>query len=351
MHVVFDNIIFALQKAGGISVVWQELLNRAIKDSSYQKTILDYPSLNVCRQALDLREDALTLPMRMLERYRQPAYQVKDNTIFHSSYFRILTQDNIQNITTIHDLTYHHYRSGLPKAVHIAQERYALAHSAGVICVSENTKRDLLSCYPHLQEDKVRVIYNGVGKHFMPLPKVEKKEFLLFVGNRAAAYKRFDVAVGVAQRTHSELVIIGSPLTSDEERYLNQALGRHQYRTVSNLPNEALNKYYNEALCLIYPSDYEGFGIPVIEAQKAGCPVICQDTSSLSEIAQGSALLVPHKPSNVLIDEMSSLVNQLRNGQIPMEPLRQKGFMNARRFSWDNTYRDTIDFYRSVLYH
>ncbi len=349
MHVVFDNIIFALQKAGGISVVWQELLNRAIRDNSYQKTILDYPSRNVCRQALNLGKDAATLPMRTLERYRQPAYQARDNTIFHSSYFRVLTPRNIQNITTIHDLTYHYYRKGLPKAVHIAQERYALAHSAGVICVSESTKRDLLHFYPHLQEDRVRVIYNGVGEHFMPLSDAEKKGFLLFVGNRAAAYKRFDVAVGVAKRTHSELVVIGSPLTSDEERYLNQTLGQHQYRAVTNLPNEALNKYYNEALCLMYPSDYEGFGIPVIEAQKAGCPVICQDISSLPEITQGSALSVPHLPANMLVGEISSLVNQLRNGQIPVDPLRQNGFVNAKRFSWDNTYQQTIDFYCSVL--
>lgn len=349
MHVVFDNIIFALQKAGGISVVWQELLNCAIKDSSYQKTILDYPSQNVCRQALELREDVVTLPMRTLERYRQPSYQVKDNTIFHSSYFRVLTQRNMQNITTIHDLTYHYYRKGLPKAVHIAQERYALAHSAGVICVSESTKRDLLHFYPHLQEDKVRVIYNGVGEHFMPLSDTEKKGFLLFVGNRAATYKRFDVAVGVARKTHSELVIIGSPLTACEEQYLNLALGDQFYKVVTNLPNEALNKYYNEALCLIYPSDYEGFGIPVIEAQKAGCPVICQDTSSLPEITQGSALPVPHLPANMLVDEISSLVNQLRNGQIRVESLRQNGFVNAKRFSWDNTYQQTIDFYRSML--
>jgi len=347
MHIVFDNIIFSLQKAGGISVVWYELLRRAMQDTSYSKTFLDYASRNVCRQALALKEDTVALPLRVMERYRSPQYKMK-SAIFHSSYFRIAAQRDVQNITTVHDLTYHYYRKGLPKAVHLAQERYALAHSAGIICVSENTKQDLLNLYPHLQEDSIRVIYNGVGECFRPISTTEKKDYLLFVGNRAASYKRFEVAVRVARQTHSMLVIIGSPLTPDEESYLNYALGKSQYRLVANLPNEALNTYYNEALCLLYPSDYEGFGIPVIEAQKAGCPVLCQDTSSLPEITRGSALLVPHQSTDALVAEMSDMVIQLRNGRIPIAPLQQKGFANAARFSWDNTYQQTLHFYRSI---
>lgn len=349
MHVVFDNIIFSLQRAGGISVVWQELLQRAVNDSTFRKTILDYPSQNVCREGLHIEEDILSLPMRFMERYRDPDYHAGRDSIFHSSYFRILRQKDVKNIVTVHDLTYHYYRSGLPKWVHLAQEQYALKHSAGVICVSENTKRDLLIHYPYLKEDRIRVIYNGVNENFRPLTTVEKKDFLLYVGNRDAAYKHFDVAVEVACVTHSPLVIIGNALSPREENHLNQVLGKDHYRLISNLPNEALNSYYNEALCLLYPSDYEGFGIPVIEAQRAGCPVVCQDTSSLSEIAKDSALLVPHGETKALVNEISDVVRQLRNGQIHLEPLRQKGFVNAQRFSWGNTYKETIEFYHSIL--
>ena len=346
MHVIFDDIIFSLQPAGGISVVWQELLSRALTDPSFEKTFLEYPSNNVCRRSLHLEQDTIELKKRLMERYRSPQFRAEAPMIFHSSYFRILP--NTLNITTVHDLTYHYYRHGLPKAVHLEQERYAVEHSAGIICVSENTKQDLLQHYPTLCEDRIRVIYNGVGEHFKPLDGVERKDYILFVGNRAATYKNFEVAVRVAHNTHTVLMIIGAPLTKNEKKYLDETLGKDRYRSVTNLPNEALNNYYNEALCLIYPSDYEGFGIPVIEAQKAGCPVICQETSSLTEIANGSALLIPHLPVKALTDAMSEAVFQLRNGQIDINTLRQKGFENAKRFSWDETYRQTIEFYHTI---
>ena len=166
MNVVLDNIIFTLQRYGGISVVWTELLRRARIDKDLQVTELDYTK---------------DLTPRFMERYRVPAFKPQEPTLFHSSYFRILPDSSVKNITTVHDLTYHFYRHGLAKAVHLWEERRALRHSEAIICVSENTKRDLLRFYPWYPEQKIHVVYNGVGDEFFPIPSVEKKGFLLYV--------------------------------------------------------------------------------------------------------------------------------------------------------------------------
>lgn len=310
MKLILDNIIFSLQRTGGISVVWNELLSRARVDKDIRLTELDY-------------RDAMTA--RRLERYRTPAYQADTPAIFHSSYFRVLPQPGVYNVTTVHDLTYHFYRHGLPKAVHLWEEQRALRHSEAIICVSENTKRDLLRIYPWVKEEQVHVVYNGVSDAFYPIPSVEKKGYLLFIGNSAVAYKRFDVAQNVARLTGLEL------------------------RTVSHVTQEQLNRCYNEALCLLYPSDYEGFGLPILEAQKAGCPVIAQDTSSIPEVMGPDGLMVEHDTPQRMAEAMAEQVRQLLSR--PTDTIVRSGIENANRFSWDTMYRQIKQVYENICYN
>ena len=307
MKVVFDNIIYNLQRYGGISVVWNELLSRARTDRDLQVTELDY------RQARS---------PRFMERYRIPDYIADTPAIFHSSYFRVLPQEGVHNVTTVHDLTYHFYRSGLAKAVHLWEERRALQHSEAIICVSENTKRDLLQFYPWLDESRISVIYNGVSELFCPISSVQKKGYLLFVGNSHADYKRYDVAQEVARLTGLELV------------------------TAAGVSPEQLNVMYNEALCLLYPSDYEGFGIPVIEAQRAGCPVIAQRHSSIPEVIGEKGLLIQHDTPARMAAEMADIVRQLQSR--PTQAIIEAGLENAKRFSWDKTYQQVKQVYENI---
>lgn len=307
-NIVFDNIIFSLQRFGGISVVWNELLSRARTDAELNVTELDY------------RKDRKS---RFMERYRQPDWTPNQPTLFHSSYFRICTHPMVKNITTVHDLTYHFYRHGLPKAVHLWEEERALRHSEAVVCISENTKRDVLRAYSWLEEDKIHVVYNGVSDTFFPIPSVQKQGYLLYMGNSAAEYKRYDVAQEVARLT-------GLPLV-----------------TASGVTAEQLNRYYNEALCLIYPSDYEGFGLPILEAQKAGCPVIAQRASSIPEVIGDGGWLVAHDTPQRMAAEMADVVRQIQSQSV--RDVVKRGMENAKRFSWDNTYQQTKQVYKCLM--
>ena len=308
MQIVFDNIIYSLQRYGGISVVWNELLKRARTDTRLEVTELDYTQM----------------PYRWLERYRIPDWKPTGPTLFHSSYFRFCPDPSVKNITTIHDLTYHFYRRGLAKAVHLWEEERAIRHSAAVICVSEHTKRDVLNAYPWLNENQVHVVYNGVGEEFFPIPSVKKQGYLLYVGGGKAAYKRLDVARMVAQQTGLPLLQVASP----------------------DITREQLNRYYNEAVCLLYPSDYEGFGLPILEAQKAGCPVIAQRTSSIPEVIGPNGLLVQHDTPERMAQEMTAIVHQLISR--PTQAIIADGIQNAKRFSWDKTYQQTQQVYEDI---
>ncbi len=310
MKVVFDNIIYTLQRFGGISVVWNELLSRARKDKDLQVSELDYVN---------------RMKPRLMERYRFPDYKAETPAIFHSSYFRVLPQKGVFNVTTVHDLTYHFYRRGLPKAVHLWEEERALRFSEAVVCISENTKRDLLHFYPWYPEEKITIAYNGVSDAFYPMKSAEKKGFLLFVGNSTAEYKRYDVAQAVSRLTGIELV------------------------TASNVTREELNQLYNEALCLLYPSDYEGFGLPVLEAQKAGCPVIAQRASSIPEVIGPNGLMVAHSTPERMAEEMAEIVRELQSR--PTTDIVADGIENAKRFSWDKSYEQVKKVYENIYYH
>lgn len=353
MQLILDNIVFSLQRTGGISVVWSEIERRAAAEQDISLRVLDYPSDNLSRKEISLRQEQLmAMPYRRLERYRCPDFKPQEEAIFHSSYFRILPDAHVKNVTTIHDLTYHYYRHGPARAVHLWEEERALRHSERIICVSNNTKKDLLHFYPWLNEEKIHIVYNGVNEAFRPIQQTQKAtpyepgEYLLYVGNRSVGYKRFDTAVAVAKQLKRPLVIVGAPLSKEEESYLTCELGPGHFHGCGYKTEQELALIYSQAFCLIYLSDYEGFGIPVIEAQRCGCPVLIQRISSLPEVAGAEALYVECSKEQHIAEEAVSLLQQV--SQKNLSKVIEAGLRNAQRFSWDRCYQETLNVYRSL---
>ena len=150
--IYLDNIIFSLQKAGGISVVWAEHLSKMVqnKQNFYVLERSDAHK-NIFRQNLIIpREriiDTKNIPL-ILDRYLNPSLSTFKGGIFHSSYFRVVANRKIKNVTTVHDFTYEYYSSYIKRTLHCSQKYYALRHSDAIICISENTKKDLLKFLP-----------------------------------------------------------------------------------------------------------------------------------------------------------------------------------------------------------
>ena len=145
--------------------------------------------------------------------------------------------------------------------------------------------------------------------------------------------------------TQENLVIAGGEkLSVQEQELLNTCLGPAHYKWVGRVDNAELNRLYNQAKCLVYPSAYEGFGIPPIEAQKAGCPVIAMNSSSLPEVVKDSGILLDNLTSASLKDALSLL-------SFPTERqnLIVAGLKNSKRFSWDLTFQQTMNVYNTLM--
>lgn len=351
INVIYDNVVFSLQKSGGISVYWKELLERIKSDNSVELKILEYPEAdsNIFRKSLmfDLNQiEVLNLfPSVRIRRYFNPRVSVDISTIFHSSYYRTAKGSHIKNIVTVHDFTYEKKIRSLVGKIHIFQKRKALEIADGIICISENTKKDMLELYPYLMNKNIRVIYNGFNSFDYKHNENKMIEnSVLFVGARKG-YKNFGKAVLIVSELHDlSLTIVGPPLDSNEKTYLDRVLP-NRYQSFSHVSNEELNELYNKSICLLYLSEYEGFGIPILEAMSAGCPVIALKKSSIPEVAGEAGLLFTSIDNKILQNTIESLRynHTMRNEQIEL------GLRNAKRYSWDNCYKELLEFYQEVL--
>ncbi|MDE6398547.1 MAG: glycosyltransferase family 4 protein, partial [Clostridiales bacterium] len=335
MHIVYiDTVIFDLQHAGGISVYWYEIIKRMLADESVDPYFLvsDTPKNN-------LYWDKLTLPENKIvrcntNRYRAVNYKEQRDHVFISSYYRYSVNKNAYNVTVVHDFTYELYAHGLRKWVHHWQKSKAVKKSQQVICISQNTQKDMhrfCKC-----KCPSSVVYNGVSDAYKVLTEeelkerliafqnserdiIENKPFVLWVGGRAG-YKNWKSGVALFKTLPQEyyMISVGGGKPTDEEK---QLLGEWENRHIwlSAVDEDKLCVLYNKAYCLLYLSEYEGFGLPVAEAQQCGCPVVALNRSSLPEIAVNSCLV------HLFVDTPAVL------------PILQHD-ISEYRFCWEQTY-------------
>jgi len=230
-----------------------------------------------------------------------------------------------------------------------------------VLTVSESSKRDILR-FVNINPEKIDVIYNGYDERFAIEPKEEDvvrvreryqlhDEFVLYAGN-VKPHKNLERLIDAFHLVrnkgldHLKLVLIGAEIS--KYAALRRAVHRHQLhkyvRFLGYLPEETLAVMYRLAGVFVFPSLYEGFGLPPLEAMASGTPVVTSNVSSLPEVAGDAAVLVnPYDPAaiaegiyQVLTDE------QLRRG------LRQRGLARARQFSWEDSARRVREVYQQV---
>lgn len=351
MKLYIDMIAFYLQRAGGITSVWKELIIRMLEDGLDVILILqNVECKNIYfNHIMELAPNVIYEKGNnvRINRYLPIRCHMEKGSKFFSTYYRISTDRSFHQYVIVHDFTYEHYVKGIRKLVHSWQKKTAVKCADAIVCVSENTKKDLLQFYPWARKKDIYVIYNGVSGVYRPCYDIEFIEeldkyndipFLLYVGSRAV-YKRFDFAVRMAKKCGYRLVIIGGgELNKEEIALLNEGV-KDNYLHISELSDEKLNLVYNKAFALIYPSEYEGFGLPIIEAQRAGCPVITCKGSSISEIVKEELLI-----ENYSWQEVLKLVSKLESEE-KRKVICLEGFANAEKYSWEKAY----DQYKKAL--
>lgn len=341
MKITLDGIIFSLQQAGGVSVYFRTLLKSLSVEKFDATLIIEEP---LSQQLDDYHEKISTISRkaRRFERYRSCRLPEK-KSIFHSSYYRLPENTNSPTVVTVHDFTYERFSRGPSQWVHSKQKFAAIRAAQAVICISEATRQDFIEFVGETKGQTVHVIHNGVGDIFQPVETgLAKGLFILFVGERAG-YKNFNLVLSALKYLPDlELYCVGGGAFKTYE--LN-GVSDDLLRRIHHLgfvTDEELNALYNRATCLVYPSRYEGFGIPVIEAMRAGCPVVTTNCKAVLEVG-GNALTVAYEDDpRILADAILKTMSSDRNELI------QKGMAVAQGYSWENTHRQTLGVYQSL---
>jgi glycosyltransferase involved in cell wall biosynthesis len=335
----FDNIIYRLQKAGGISNYWQEITSRIIQTSSYQ-----------IQQTEGNR----------LTRYL-PVLSTAD--IFHSSYYRQpLSFNKTKTVVTIYDFIYEFgFIKTIGKEINIRQTSKAIQNADAIICISENTKKDFLLLYPELSDRHyiyvtklgTSLTNNYIDRELASLKineliKQRKEQYILFVGGRKY-HKNFNVALlafaeSYLPKSDYLMVCVGSKFSDSEEEAIANLELQQKVIVLENVTSYDLQILYQNAFALLYPSLYEGFGLPPLEAMSCGCPVIASNTSSIPEVVSNAGILVD--PKN--IDEIKLALEAFLDSNYRHSYI-QKGLARAKLFSWDEAAQQHIEIYKALV--
>ncbi len=356
VKIFLDNIIYTKTLNGGVSNYWFELTKFLMKQENIELAFFEDEKAksNFHRKELPISTNKIitTKSTPVLSRLMPIKYKTEEEFIYHSSYFRKLSGAKNQiEITTVYDFIHNYYSTFLNKTVHNNLKFNAIKRSKGIICISHTTYNDLKKFCPPKAHQKAEVIHVGVSDDYYPLLNFKPKgsilekyslemDYLLFIGGRTN-YKNFDFAAAVINHnTKLKLVIVGGGSLTDKERQLfsDEALQRIHF--IPSVRNEELNILLNHAIALLYPSSYEGFGIPVVEAMRAGCPVIGLNNSTINEVASQSALLL----DKLDISQFEQHIENLRNNDF-RKKIIHSGFEESQKYSWEKSSRETFEFY------
>lgn len=258
--------------------------------------------------------------------------------------FLLLALQRDQTVVVCHDLvTLLNSRASWPHTQWYRVQLRYMARAKSIICISENTRKDLLQFCPFIASDKIKVVYNGIEKFwFDDTPaqtdvmreKIPGKKFFLMVGTDAWN-KNFGAVISalqIFQQPDFVLVKIGG-LSGMHQAELRGAGLQLQVIHIPEVADEELKWFYKNTEALIFPSLHEGFGWPVLEAMACGCAVIASHASSVPEVAGGAAVYVdPHKP-----EDIAEAMNKIMNNSKLKAELRILGKKQASAFSWEAT--------------
>jgi glycosyltransferase involved in cell wall biosynthesis len=358
MRILYDGQIFRLQPAGGINRYFASLISRLPQDdiptiAGAGRRPVNFPT----HPNLRLNRLLPVLPGRFSGaylRHARPPFPTWD--VAHPTYYQLTRETRYSDykmpvVVTAHDFIHALYPDLMieSKAV-AAQQTEAFEAAAAIICVSQNTRNDLLSFFPHL-ENKTTVIYHGIevsGDLPAASESVPEEPYFLYVGSRSS-YKNFNrLLVSFAKACNSDPTLrlcVAGPDFSESERWLIFDLGLKERILSVRHPSDAhLTALYRHSLALLYPSRYEGFGIPPLEAMACGTVAVTSNTSSLPEVVGDAGItLDPMNP-----DDWTDIILHLARSPEIRQPFIEKGKLQSAKFTWEETARQTVAVYQKV---
>jgi glycosyltransferase involved in cell wall biosynthesis len=365
------------RSAGINRYIYNVLVNLAKQEGSHRFTAFlsdkNFPCTGHLHQQLS-RLPTVKPPVRIFwEQFVQPWILWRQGfDLLHSMAFVVPLWSPCPSLVTVYDLSFLRYPENfrMGNRLYLSQVmRFSASRANHFIAISEHTARDMVR-FLGIEPDRISVIHCGVEKHFHPLPSHRIEQFrrekglpermILYLGtieprkNIGSLIKAYhgllETWTGPAPGgSRPGLVIAGGKGWGCEEVFAlveKLELG-DQVMFPGFVPDKELPLWYNAAECFAYPSLYEGFGLPALEAMACGTPVITSNSSSLPEVVGQAGLTVMAED----VEELADALRRMLTDSDLQDRLRQQGVQRAARFSWEETTRQTLMVYDQVLGH
>jgi glycosyltransferase involved in cell wall biosynthesis len=363
MKILYDGQTYAQQTAGGINRYFANIIDRLPQDfhptltAPHRINKLHYPT----HPNLQLREFRDFRPSRISQKIRIEYFRwIEHNKpfdIFHPTYYSLLTQKPFAEvhhplIVTVWDMIHEIFASNLePEGYTIRAKQAAIQAADAIICISESTKNDLLKYFPTVESKTVVTHLASEFKRDWAYGNeaTPDRPYFLYVGSRAKEYKNFETlltAFSKAASINLDIVVcvVGSPFSNEEQQYITELKMTDRIQHYGYASDTHLAKLYRCSVAFVYPSLYEGFGIPPLEAMACGTVVVAANSSSIPEVVSDAGILFDPKAASDLADILLNLLDSPSE----RDRLIAKGFDRNQRFSWDKTAAQTIAVYRSL---
>lgn len=358
MKVLFDHQLFSYQRYGGASKYFAELLANLPREMWETTTIFSnneyVKSLNLFKCKHFLLNKYFRGQGRIMNELNKPhsikIIKEQNFDVFHETHFETYCLKPLGNkpmVTTFHDINFSTFNKN-PKIVKL--QRKSLERADHVITISENTKKDMMRLFD-IDESKITVIYHGiepVDLSSLPRTKLIKEPYILYVGSRSGN-KNFDRFIQAFAELHKKcpeilLVCTRSVFSKTEKENMNNLGCLDSVKYIGANEGEML-RLYRDCEFFVFPSLYEGFGMPLLEAMACGAPVACSNASCFPEIAKDAALYF--EPTS--IDDMKEKMIHLLEDENLRNELIMKGETRVKDFSWKKCAEEHMKVYEALI--
>ncbi len=359
--ILYDHQMFTFQRFGGVTRYFADLMYNLPQNEFIADVPMKYCENHYITETYNHKFDKFSFPRNY--RIRRRLYELVNDfisrkaildsnyDIFHPTYYNTyflgaLKKRQKPMVLTIHDMTFERFpQEVLVYDKTIQNKRRLVSEADHIIAVSENTKKDIVDILG-ISPSKISVVYHGYKPIAEPAPQLFD-QYILYVGERKG-YKNFMPwldAIRPLLSADSKLKVVctGSPFTQAELSQFTEwgIAGRIVHISANDAQMASLYRY---ALCFVYPSLYEGFGIPILEAFTNGCPVCLSDASCFPEVASDAALYF--NPNDA--DSMYSTIKELLEKASLRDELRAKGTLRGKEFSIERMVEQTCNVYRKL---
>ena len=364
MKILYDGEIYGQQVTGGISRYFYNIIQRLSNDC--------YPVVTTCCSGNLHYPNHANLDTVFFKRFgfkpgqlsywlEKQFFRTVENAgrfdILHPTYYTLLTRRQVSSsklpvVLTVYDMIHEIFPSQLDPTGEFAEiKRRAILSAQLILCISESTKQDLLERIP-ISEKRVIVTHLATELDISisdPSAKIPNIPYFLYVGGRHL-YKNFNCVLDALARVKSrypelKLCVVGAPLSLREQELIARLKLEKNIEDYGYVDDAHLVSLYSHSLALVYPSHYEGFGIPLLEAMSCGTTVIASNSSSIPEVVGDSGLLFDSQESDDLTEKMLILIEDSSE----RDRLVKRGKQQVKKFSWDRAASETEKAYRSLV--